>query len=1251
MLSKFSVKKPMTVFVAVVLVIMLGVVAFTRMTPDLLPNLDFPYVVIVTSYPGASPEQVESEITRPIEQSVATLDNLADIQSTSSENVSMIILEFSEDANMDATTMNIREKLDQLGGGWEDTVSQPYILKINPNMLPVNVSAVARKGYSTIQLSAFVEDTLLPQLEGTEGVASVSASGMVAEQIQVAFRQDRIDMLNERIRTAIDGSFAEAEQEILDGRTELADASKALSAGQNRLTSGKNELNASAEAAQEQFAAARAELEKQRLTLAAAVAQLQLQVGELDALIATEPDVEAQLAALQALPNPTPQEEALIAQLEQTLEEIAQAKLAYPTLSGKLQETQIGLDAIESALEQLNKEQTDAETALEEALKKLNAGQSQIYSARQEIDTAETQLDEAEEQLESAREDAYAAADANEFVTLSTVSALLSAQNFAMPAGYATEEDVRWLVYVGDTLQSVADLRELVLFDLGLDGLEPVRLGDVADVFVLDNAAETYARINGEDGVLLAFYKQSNYATATVSENLLARFADLEAANDGLQFTPLMDQGDYIRLVVNSVLENLVVGAVLAILILLLVLRDLRPTLIVAFSIPISVTFAIVLMYFSGVTLNAISMSGLAVGVGMLVDNSIVVIENIYRLRSEGVPPYRAAISGAAQVGGAITASTLTTVCVFLPIVFVEGMTRQLFADMALTITYSLLASLIVALTLVPAIGSGLLRRMNPRTSARSRLQTVYLRALQTVLRHKAVVLLSAVALLALSAVLAISRGFTFMPAMDSTQMSVSVTLDEDATLDQTAEVCDEIASRIATLPEVETVGAMQSGGLGSILGLGDAGGAGAANAATMYIVLSGSGRSSTELAPVVQQLCDGLPCTVSVSGSSMDLSMLSGSGITVRIYGEDLDALLSTSRDIAARLSEVEGVASVSDGEEETTPELQIHIDREKAMREGLTVAQVYQQIALQLTTETTSTSVDGLDVVVQRTTEAVTTDDVRDLVLTATSTAGEEREVPLSDIATFTESETLQSISRSLQRRYASVSAELEDGYNVTLVTADAERALRDLALPDGVRVEFDGENETIMSAMNDLLLMLILGVVIVYLIMVAQFQSLLSPFIVMMTIPLAFTGGLLALLITGFEISIVSMIGFVLLVGIIVNNGIVLIDCMNQLRAGGMERREAVVTACSTRLRPVLMTALTTILGLVPLAIGWGMGASLIQPVAIVSIGGLLYATFMTLFVVPAVYDALCRRAPRQLTSEDMAPVQDPAGTAGA
>ena len=1246
MLAKFSVKKPMTVFVAVILVILLGVVAFTRMTPDLLPNLDFPYVVIVTSYPGASPEQVETEITRPVEQSVATLDNIVDIQSVSSENMSMLILEFSEDANMDATTMNIREQLDQLGASWSDAVGQPYILKINPNMLPVNVSAIACEGYSTAALSTLVEDTLLPQLEGIEGVASVTASGMVEESIQVLFDEQRIDALNERIRAAIDGHFAEAEDEIATGRQELADAESALSSGQRQLNSGKTQLNTSREEAELQFAAARTELEQQRASLLAAQTQLRTAIYEIDELLATEDAAAMQLEALLALEDPSPEDLQQIEQLKAALDAIAASKAQRPTLEEQLAETDLGIAALDAALEQLDGEQTDAVAALDAALEELNAGQSRINTARRQMEEAETELDNAQAQLDEAREEAYDAADAHSFVTLSTVAGLLSAQNFSMPAGYAAEEGTQWLVYVGDEIEDTESLEQLVLLDLAIDGLEPIRLCDVADVFVFDNAAETYAKINGEDGVLLAFYKQSNYATATVSANILDRFAELESANDGLRFTPLMDQGSYIRIVVSSVLQNLAVGAVLAVLILLLFLRDLRPTLIVALSIPISVTFAIVLMYFSGVTLNVISMAGLAVGVGMLVDNSIVVIENIYRLRSEGISVYRAAISGAAQVAAAIASSTLTTVCVFVPIVFVEGLTRQLFADMALTIAYSLLASLIVALTLVPAVSSGLLRHgASAEGRAQAAMKNAYTRALNFTLRHKAPVLLGSVALLAASAVLAVSRGFAFMPAMDSTQMSVSVSLDEGATLADTAAVCDEIAARFAELPEVETVGVMQSGGLGAILGMGGASSGGSANSATMYIVLNGEGgRSSGELEPLMESLCADLPCTVDVTGSSMDMSMLSGSGITVRVYGDDLDALLKASREIAEHLSNVAGVASVSDGVEETTPELRVVIDREKAMAEGLTVAQVYQQIAAALNTETTATEVDGLDVVVRSEADDTTVSDVRMLMLAVTGRDGTEYEVALSDIATFSVSETMQSISRSLQRRYVAVSGEVSDGYNVTLVTAEAERALSDYVPPDGVRYEFDGENETILSAMNDLLLMLVLGIVIVYLIMVAQFQSLLSPFIVMMTIPLAFTGGLLALVITGFEVSIVSMIGFVLLVGVIVNNGIVLIDCMNRLRLDGMERREAIVAACSIRLRPVLMTALTTILGLVPLGLGWGMGASLVQPVAVVSIGGLTYATFMTLFVVPVVYDSLCRRPPRQLTKEDLTIVED-------
>lgn len=1246
MLAKFSVKKPMTVFVAVILVILLGVVAFTRMTPDLLPNLDFPYVVIVTSYPGASPEQVETEITRPVEQSVATLDNIVDIQSVSSEYMSMLILEFSEDANMDATTMNIREQLDQLGASWSDAVGQPYILKINPNMLPVNVSAIACEGYSTAALSTLVEDTLLPQLEGIEGVASVTASGMVEESIQVLFDEQRIDVLNESIRAAIDGQFAEAEDEIATGRQELADAESALSSGQRQLNSGKTQLNTSREEAEQQFAAAREELEQQRASLLTAQTQLRTAVYEIDELLATEDAAVMQLEALLALEDPSPEDLQQIEQLKAALDAIDAAKTQRPALEEQLAETDLGIAALDAALEQLDGEQTDAVAALDAALEELNAGQSRINTARRQMEEAETELDNAQAQLDEAREEAYDAANAHSFVTLSTVAGLLSAQNFSMPAGYAAEEGTQWLVYVGDEIEDTESLEQLVLLDLGIDGLDPIRLCDVADVFVFDNAAETYAKINGEDGVLLAFYKQSNYATATVSANILDRFAELESANDGLRFTPLMDQGSYIRIVVSSVLQNLAVGAVLAVLILLLFLRDLRPTLIVALSIPISVTFALVLMYFSGVTLNVISMAGLAVGVGMLVDNSIVVIENIYRLRSEGISVYRAAISGAAQVAAAIASSTLTTVCVFVPIVFVEGLTRQLFADMALTIAYSLLASLVVALTLVPAVSSGLLRHgASAEGRAQAAMKNAYTRALNFTLRHKAPVLLGSVALLAVSAVLAISRGFAFVPAMDSNQMSVSVSLDEDATLADTAAVCDEIAARFAELPEVETVGVMQSGGLGAILGMGGASSGGSANSATMYIVLNGEGgRSSGELEPLMESLCADLPCTVDVTGSSMDMSMLSGSGITVRVYGDDLDALLKASREIAEHLSNVAGVASVSDGVEETTPELRVVIDREKAMTEGLTVAQVYQQIAAALNAETTATQVDGLDVVVRGEADDTTVADVRALMLAVTGRDGTEYEVALSDIATFSISETMQSISRSLQRRYVAVSGEVSDGYNVTLVTAEAERALSDYVPPDGVRYEFDGENETILSAMNDLLLMLVLGIVIVYLIMVAQFQSLLSPFIVMMTIPLAFTGGLLALVITGFEVSIVSMIGFVLLVGVIVNNGIVLIDCMNRLRLDGMERREAIVAACSIRLRPVLMTALTTILGLVPLGLGWGMGASLVQPVAVVSIGGLTYATFMTLFVVPVVYDSLCRRPPRQLTKEDLTIVED-------
>ncbi|MDO4572784.1 MAG: efflux RND transporter permease subunit, partial [Clostridia bacterium] len=1234
MLARFSVKKPFTVLVAVILVIILGVMAFTRMTPDLLPNIDLPYVIIATSFVGASPEEVEDSVTKPIEQSVATLDDIKTIQSSSSENYSIVMLQFSDDVNMDATTMNIREKLDLLSEGWNDYVGTPVILKISPNIIPLSAVALHYEGMDTLALSRFFEDTLSTQLEGIEGVASVTASGLIAEQVNVVLQQDKMDAVNARIRAAIDGEFAESETELADAQAELDEGYEAVEDGQRKIDSGRSSLGSAQRELSDNVTEARAQLDAQETALndqlaalnraAATAATLSQSIASLTDAISAYPDPEPD-------PPPSPSKAELEAQLSQAQAELGglYASVASSTgmsvnseaslstaITAASQLINDGLDAIVTARSQIDEQEATGQGQINSARRQLNSGQTEIDNSREQLSEAQKELDEAGEALGEAKQNAYDASDLHNLLTLSSVGTILGAQNFSMPAGYAVDgSEAEWLVYVGDELASVQELEALVLFDLGLDGLEPIRLSEVADIFVSDNSASTYARLNGENAVLLTFNKQSGYSTATVSDNIHDAFDELEAGYEGLRFSPLMEQGDYIDIVISSVLENIWVGAVLAeahvfhyrgslaVLILLLFLRDIRPTLVVACSIPISLTFAVVLMYFSGVTLNIISLAGLAVGVGMLVDNSIVVIENVYRLRRLGVPRYQAAISGTAQMAGAITASTLTTVCVFLPIVFVEGMTRQLFGDMALTIAYSLLASLIVAITLVPALSGALLGSMRrPKRAPKHRLLNAYDKALRFSLRHKALALLLALLLLVISGYATITRGFIYLPDMDSPQMMVELTMPEDAGYDETVAVTEEVANRIRTLPEVETVGAMFSSGLANVIGLSSAAGDNT-NETLIYLVLKEQAsflgyvppaerqRSSIELSGVIESMCADLPCELSASGAgnmAEYMSVLGSSGIELKLYGDDLDALMEGAEAVGAALETVEGVENVNNGVEDTTPALHISVDKEKAIREGLTVAQVYQDIALALTEDATVTAIEDTrnNIVIRMQDAQPSLDDVKNRVLTVQNQDGSYRRVSLGDIARFSESETLRSISRDAHRRYVTVSASLAEGHNVTLVNARAERALAGIALPEGVELVFSGENESIMSALADLLMMLLLGVAIVYLIMVAQFQSLLSPLIVMFTIPLAFTGGLIALLLCGMEISIVAMIGFIMLVGIIVNNGIVLIDTMNRLRQEGMERREAVIEAARMRLRPVLMTALTTVLGLVPL-----------------------------------------------------------------
>lgn len=1241
-MAGFSVKKPLTIFVTVLGIIVLGVVAYLKMTPDLLPNMDFPYVIIVTSDPGASPESIEQSITRPVEQAMATLDKIKTVTSTSQDSVSMVTLEFEDGANMDTISVDIQQKISVLQGSWDDTVSAPYVLKINPSMLPVMVAAVSREDMDVYALSDFVTGELSPKLEGVSGVASISVSGAVTREAHVILDEAKLDALSEKLAAAVKKELAKAEGKLID--------------------------------AQDEVEKGQAELQKAKQSIAAGLADT---AG--DAVDDVYKYIKQAYDSLPDLPEepitpPTPDPDPGDGGDEPTVPDLPE----IPGVSGQLEDLYKTLNQLKKTLETLLKDMESGKTRREvegqvyDATLSLIDGMTQLTEADMQLKEAKTQIESGLEQIKDAYKSVADQTDVGGMLSISTVSQLLTAQNFAMPAGYIEDDSgVRYMVSVGESVSSRQELEDMVLLDLGMEGIEPVTLGDIATVVVTDNAGELYTKVNGDNGILITFTKQSNYATAEVSNNISARFEELEGQYEGLSFAPLMDQGDYIYLIVETITSSLLWGALFSVVILYLFLRDWRPTVITLVSIPVSVIFAIVLMYFTGVTINMISLSGLAVAVGMLVDNSVVVIENIYRLRAKGATIIQAAVSGAGQVLGAVTASTLTTVCVFAPIVFVEGLTRQLFTDLALTITYSLLASLLVALTLVPAMASGMLRRpMVQKPGLLDKVYPAYRKAIAFSLDHKAGVLLLSLVLLVTSAGACLRRGFTFMPEMDMNNLSLTITMPEDTSREEAVRLADEVLERVMTVDDVQDAGFMMGGGTMGGLNMGGAmgGASGGSYDVEGYITMP-EGTFGSVAGKEIEALCADLPCEVTASGvMSGMMSYMTGSGVSLQVFGSDMTDLQSSARTIARRLEQVEGVGEVSDGLDASAPALQVTIDRKAAAEKGLTVAQVYMQIAAALQSSASVSDVtldsEDMDLTVDAAEGSVLKrENLLELELSAESSASsamtgsasgmtgssaagqltggseEDKTFKLGDVATVTETVSMNTISRDQQRRCVTVTAAIADGYNVTHVTSAAQQAVSGLTLPEGITAEFNGENEQIMEAMSQLLLMLLLGVVLVYFIMVAQFQSLKSPFIVMFTIPLAFTGGFLALLIAGIEVSVISLIGFVMLVGIIVNNGIVLVDYINQQRLSGMERREAIIDAGVTRLRPILMTSLTTILGLIVTATAKNAGTALMQPIAVVCIGGLLYATLMTLFVVPCMYDMMNKKDMQKVDESEL------------
>lgn len=1308
---KTSVKKPFTVLVGVILVIVLGVVAFTRMTTDLLPNIEFPYMIVYTVDAGASPEKVETEVTDVMEAALGTTTGLKELQSVSNENVSVVFMEFEQGTDMNAVSIEMNNTLEATKSQLPENANNPIMMEISADMLPVMLASVDVDGMDRNELSEYVRNELLDSFERLDGVASVTSSGTTTDKVTVTINRNKIEKLNDKILRAVDRNLADGKEELDKNKEKLSEAQRQLDEAEKKLESSTDSTSKQLGEASAQVDSASAQLnallsqetslkanqqaymaEKKALQqyaemntpvqAAAAMIAVYSLTGELPEIDLTtglpEDAEELQKIAEHAAEEASDQVRALLSALsdpatfigknvtdEQFAEAIellmnlpgsdqleqltqvsrkdfvtlatttAYASTRITELDGQLNNIKTELaaaQAMKPQLEQALKQAEDAYAKLEageiSAAVGIAKGSTTIQTSRASLESAQAQLENATKEFEEARDKAYESADIEGVVTADMIHNILTAQNFEMPAGYIENGDEEYVLKVGQQYESVKQLKKTMLFSMDLDGIGDIYLTDVCDVSygAVEDSEDATALVNGNAAVMLSFSKQSTASTSDVSDKINEQIAKMQKQNPDLHITPLMDQGDYIRVVVSNVLQNLIFGGLLAVLVLLLFLRDIRPTVIIAFSIPLSVLFAVVLMYFTDITLNMISLSGLALGIGMLVDNSIVVIENIYRLRNQGVPAVKASVMGAREVAGAIFASTLTTVCVFLPIVFTEGLARQLFVDMGLTIAYSLFASLIVALTVVPTMGSTVLKRAQSREHRMfDAFTNVYSKVLRWTLGHRLITMAAVILLFGFACVQTVRMGLELMPDMSSAgQMSAELTIPEELNEEERDALIEKVSAKIQDVEGIETVGAISSTGLSLMAS------SGGDNSIRFYLMTDG--RDGNELKKQILEATDGI-AEMTVQTTTMDMSSMAGSGVAIQLIGHDLDELAEIAEDLAERLKGVEGLTEIEDGNEDPDIEELVIVNKDKAMRKGLTVAQVYASLAGQLESKKDSTTLTvgakEIPVVIEKPGE-VEVSDLMDQTIESTDVqTGEKKQVKLRDIAELSRNEAMTSINHDNGNRTITVSATVDENHNVALVSREVEKLLDHYDLPEGYTATTTGENESINETMGQLALMLLLAIVFIYLIMVAQFQSLLSPFIVMFTMPLAFTGGLLFLLITGNTFNILSMLGFIVLAGVIVNNGIVLVDCVNRLRLDGMSKKEALVEAGRMRLRPVLMTALTTILSMSTMALGLGSGAEIGQSMALVLIGGLVYGTVLTLIVVPIMYDIFNRR----------------------
>lgn len=1292
-MTKFFVKKPYFVIVSIIMVLVIGFVSLQNMRTDLLPNLELPYLAVITTEIGASPEKVQSDIVEPMESTLGTLSGVEKVSSTSNNNYGMVMLTFSDDTDMNSALVRVSKTLNSMT--LPEGCSTPNILEISMDMVATLYADISYEGKSIKELSYFAENTVKPYLERQNGIASVSANGLVEDSVEIRLNQKKVDRVNDKILAETNDKLKKARSKLSSSKSKLLSGKKKLISGEKKLKAQQNKTLTKLGKASTQLSKVQATKAAHESTLMSLSAQKAALEGERDAykkakLSETYDAVDKSLAAMnqnlspiastQGITVPSSIEEAVNNpdELKKFIEWMKKAgyseqvkslspdglkklytavKIRLPQIDSQLSSLELKLKIQKGIVEKFSQKTKK----LDSQIAKLNSagltaaagfgsGKAELGSAKSELERAEKELDSARDKLDESFKSVRENANIDALLTLDTLSKLISAQSFSMPAGYVKDKSGhQWLVEINESLKSPKQLKSLVLTKI--KGVGKIRLKDVANIVTVDNLGEAYSKVNGKDNVMLSIFKASTANTSEVSKTMEKAFSDLEKKYDGLEFTKMVDQGDYIALIINSVLSSILLGAALAILVLALFLKSVKPTLVVAFSIPFSVLFALIIMYFTGINLNVMSLAGLCISIGMLVDNSVVVMENIFRMRQKGLPAPRAAVQGTKQVAGPIIASTVTTICVFLPMVYTTGMVAQLLIPFAFTISYALTASLVVALTVVPTLGSLLLKKTKPRKQNWfDKLKNVYAKILAFFLRFKVIPLVAATALLVICVMQTFSTGVVMIDDNDGNQLELTMTLDKDISQKKAYKTADEVIDKIMSVKGVDKIAGLDgnTGLMASVVG------SGAVNNYTQFsfIVLTDENVTTIdeyrEIRRQIEKNTKDIECEsleISSSGMSSMSSMLS-SGVSVNIYGDDKEKLIKTSEDVMKLMNSVDGLSEADNGIAESDRALRLRINRNKAAEYGLTVAQIFAQIAEKATVEKNALTIKkadrdiNVDIVDKR--NRLTYENLLNMKITATSKNSEgqdvKKEYRLKKFAKAYDGYTMDTIKRENQRTYLAVTAKPAEDKNAALLGREVQKKLDKYKAPSGCECELAGSSVQTNDMLKQMAQAIALGFLLIYLVMVAQFQSFLSPFIVIFTVPLAFTGGMIGLGLFKMTISSMSLMGFMILMGTVVNNGIVFVDYANKLRIRGVEKRRALIETGKTRMRPILMTALTTILSMSVMVFSQDAGNAMQRSMAVVVSVGLLYSTLMTLFIIPVMYDIFYRKQPKEIDVGD-------------